>query len=119
MHSGMRRAILEDQSGPGGLGVLVPLRVTHVVLSLDVGGLERNVVNQVREGHELGQSVSVVCLEGSGTLAPQVEALGGRVISLDKRPGIRIEMIAKMKAVFRELRPDVVHTHQVGTLCYA
>ena len=25
------------------------LRVTHVVLSLDVGGLERNVVNQIRE----------------------------------------------------------------------
>src|SRR5205823_1129491 len=55
-----------------------PLRVTHVTLSLDVGGLERNIVNQVREGHRLGQSVSVVCLERPGALAAQVEALGAR-----------------------------------------
>jgi hypothetical protein len=32
-----------------------PLRVTHVALSLDVGRLERNIVNQVPEGHGLGQ----------------------------------------------------------------
>src|SRR5271157_5812987 len=44
-------------------GETTRLRVAHVVLSLNVGGLERNVINQVREGQALGQAVSVICLE--------------------------------------------------------
>ena len=61
-------------------GETTRLRVAHVVLSLDVGGLERNVINQVREGQALGQSVSVICLEAPGMLAEKVEALGGPAI---------------------------------------
>jgi sugar transferase (PEP-CTERM/EpsH1 system associated) len=94
------------------------LHVVHVVLSLDVGGLERNVVNQVREGHALGQRVSVVCLERPGVLAPRVEALGAEVACLDKRPGIRLALIERLRRVFRRWRPDVVHTHQIPTLFY-
>lgn len=94
------------------------LGVTHVVLSLDVGGLERNVVNQVREGQRLGQRVDIVCLERPGTLAPRVEAMGGRVIALDKRPGLRPGMVLRLRRVLRDLRPDVVHTHQLATLLY-
>jgi sugar transferase (PEP-CTERM/EpsH1 system associated) len=94
------------------------LRVVHVVLTLDVGGLERNVVNQVREGQKLGQQVSIVCLERPGTLAGQVEALGGRVVSLNKRPGLRPGMILQARRALCELRPDVVHSHQLATLLY-
>jgi sugar transferase (PEP-CTERM/EpsH1 system associated) len=95
-----------------------PLSVVHVVLSLGVGGLERNVVNQVREGKKLGQRVSVVCLERAGALAPRVEALGGRVVCLEKRPGLRPGMVFRARRLLRELRPDVVHTHQLATLLY-
>lgn len=94
------------------------LRVAHVVLSLDVGGLERNVVNQVREGQALGQSVSVICLERPGVLAPRVEELGGRVLCMHKRPGIRLSLIGRLRSVLRQLRPDIVHTHQIPTLFY-
>jgi sugar transferase (PEP-CTERM/EpsH1 system associated) len=94
------------------------LGVTHVVLTLDVGGLERNVVNQVREGQRLGQRVDIVCLERPGTLAPRVEAMGGRVIALDKRPGLRPDLVMRLRRVLRALRPDVVHTHQLATLLY-
>ncbi len=95
------------------------LHVTHVVLSLDVGGLERNVVNQVRLGRELGQCVSVVCLERRGVLAGRAEELGGVVECLDKRPGLRLRMIGRLAAAFRRLRPAVVHTHQVASLFYS
>lgn len=95
-----------------------PLDVVHVVLSLDVGGLERNVVNQVREGQRLGQRVSIICLERPGTLAARVEAMGGKVVALDKRPGLRPGMVLRLRRVLRELRPDVVHTHQLATLLY-
>jgi glycosyltransferase involved in cell wall biosynthesis len=95
------------------------LRVTHVVLSLDVGGLERNVVNQVREGQRLGQEVVVLCLERRGVLASQVEELGSAVICLGKKPGIQIPLIGKVRAALRDLRPDIIHTHQIPTLFYA
>jgi sugar transferase (PEP-CTERM/EpsH1 system associated) len=95
-----------------------PLRVTHVALSLDVGGLERNIVNQVRLGQGLGQQVSVICLERSGTLASQVEALGAPVICLHKRPGLRLELIGRMKQALRRLRPHIAHTHQIASLLY-
>src|SRR2546423_1485011 len=66
-----------------------PLGVTHVVLSMDVGGSERNVINQVREGRRLGQDVSIVCIERRGTLASAAESLGARVVCLNKPPGVR------------------------------
>src|SRR4051812_26215667 len=64
-----------------------PLRVMHVVLSMDVGGLERIVLDLTREGQRLGQQVAVACLERPGTLAPHLEAAGARVICVDKPPG--------------------------------
>jgi sugar transferase (PEP-CTERM/EpsH1 system associated) len=95
------------------------LNVMHIVLSLDVGGLERNVVNQVREGVKLGQRVAVVCLERPGVLAPQAEKLGARVISLDKPPGIRLGVVGRLRPAVRSFRPHVIHTHQIGSLFYA
>jgi len=95
------------------------LNVTHIVLELDVGGLQRNVVNQVRVGHRLGQRVSIICLERRGPLAERVEELGGHVDCLHKPPGLRFELIDRLAAAFRRLRPAVVHTHQIGSLFYA
>jgi glycosyltransferase involved in cell wall biosynthesis len=95
------------------------LRVAHVVVSMDVGGLERNVVNQVREADRLGQQVNVVCLERPGTLAERVEELGGRIHCMNKPPGLKLGLIARLRGELQCLRPDVVHTHQVVGLFYA
>jgi sugar transferase (PEP-CTERM/EpsH1 system associated) len=94
-------------------------RVAHVVLSMDCGGLEAVVLDLVREGGRLGQDVSVVCLDRPGVLAPRVEAQGARLACLGKPPGIRPSTFHRLGALFRELRPDVVHTHQIGALFYA
>jgi len=94
-------------------------RVCHVVLSLDVGGLERNVINQVRYGRSLGQTVSVICLERPGMLASQVEELGGSVVCLHKQPGLRFNLIPRLRSVLRDLGPHILHTHQIPTLFYA
>jgi len=95
------------------------IRVVHVVLSLDVGGLERMVLDLVREGTRRGQHVSVACVERPGTLASAVEAMGARVVCVDKRAGLRPSSIGRLAMAFRELRPDVVHTHQLTALAYA
>jgi len=93
--------------------------VTHVVLSLDVGGLERVVLALVRQGLLVGQEVSAVCLARPGILAKQVESLGVRVTCLDKPDGLQLRMVKPLCEAFRDLRTDIVHTHQIGALFYS
>lgn len=95
------------------------LRVMHVVLSLDLGGLERLVIDLVREGRTFGQLASVVCLERPGLLAAELEALRVPAFCVEKPPGLRPEIFRRLRKLFRLLQPDVVHTHQIGALCYA
>jgi sugar transferase (PEP-CTERM/EpsH1 system associated) len=112
--NGNRAAISDHVRSPA-----EALHVTHVVLSLDVGGLERGLINQIREGLKLGEKISVICLERPGTLASHLVEMKVPILCLDKQPGIRVGLIGRLKQIFRELQPDVVHTHQIGGLLYA
>lgn len=94
------------------------LKVTHVVLSLECGGLERIVLDLARSGKALGQQVAVICLERRGALAVEVEATGATVLCLNKPPGRSLETVDRVRSALRQLRPDVVHTHQIGALYY-
>jgi glycosyltransferase involved in cell wall biosynthesis len=96
-----------------------PLHVTHVVLSLDFGGLERVVLSLAKASRWFDQDVSLLCLERPGTLAPQAEEIGVPVACVDKPPGLRWDTTDRVREVLRRFRPDVVHTHQMTALLYA
>lgn len=96
-----------------------PLGIVHVVLSLDVGGLERVVLDLIREGNLRGHRSSVLCLERRGALAPRAEAMGAAVTALGKPPGLRPWLVPRIASALRTLAPEVVHTHQIGALLYA
>lgn len=95
------------------------LHVCHVVLSMDVGGLERVVLDLCRQARVSGQQVSILCVQRPGTLAQGAEALGVPVVCAGKPAGFRPDFISVIADLFRTLRPDVVHTHQIGALVYA
>jgi glycosyltransferase involved in cell wall biosynthesis len=97
----------------------LPLHVAHVVLSLDVGGLERVVLDLISAGVELGQRTSVACVSSRGALAGEAEARGATVVCAEKSPGLHLGAISRLKAMLEELHPDVVHSHQIGALFYA
>lgn len=90
-----------------------------MVISLDVGGLERVVLDLIRHGRASGRAMAVACLERPGRLAPLAEAAGAEVYCADKGPGRRPEVVGRLREAFRRFRPDVVHTHQVAALYYA
>ncbi|CAN5596426.1 glycosyltransferase [soil metagenome] len=90
----------------------------HAVLSLDVGGLERIVVDLLREGQRLGQETAVLCIERPGDLAPLAAQLGAKMFCAHKRPGTRPSIIGKTAQMLEEFQPDVVHTHQIAPLFY-
>lgn len=106
------------EPGGGGPPSTRPVRVVHVVLSMDLGGLERVVIDLVREGRALGQHVEVVCVEHAGTLAPEVESLEAPLSALGKPPGFQPAAIRRMRSLIQKVRPDVIHTHQMGALFY-
>ncbi|MGH7194846.1 MAG: glycosyltransferase, partial [Candidatus Saccharimonadales bacterium] len=95
------------------------LRVAHVVLSLDVGGLERVVLDLARAGRSLGQQSLIVCLERPGALAAEAARFGVHVVSLSKPPGLRPALVVRLRSALRQLRPQVIHTHQITALLYA
>jgi len=95
-----------------------PLHVVHGVLSLEVGGLERIVLDLIRVGRRAGHRISVVCIEQPGKLADEASRLGADVHSLDKPPGRIPETVDKAATLLSGFNPDVLHTHQVGALWY-
>jgi glycosyltransferase involved in cell wall biosynthesis len=90
----------------------------HLVLSLEIGGLERLVVDLAREGQRQGQRITVACVERRGRLAPEVEALEIPVLCADKPPGVRPRTVLTLGALMRRARPDVIHSHQITALFY-
>jgi glycosyltransferase involved in cell wall biosynthesis len=85
---------------------------------MDLGGLERVVLDLVNQGRQLGQDVTVICLERPGILAPRVQAAGAQLLCVDKPPGIHLSTIRHIRSLLAKLRPDVVHTHQINPLFY-
>ena len=95
------------------------LKLAHLVLSLDVGGLERVVLELVREGQLLNHEVTVVCVTKPGAMAQCAVDLGAQVVSVDKPPGLQFDTVARLARVFRQHNIELIHTHQIAALLYA
>lgn len=109
-------ALLTEPHAKAGAG---PFKVVHAVLTMEVGGLERIVLDLVRESRRLAQRVTVLCLERPGILAREVESLGAEVLCVHKRPGLSLAISGEVRRILSQLKPDVLHTHQIAALLYA
>lgn len=93
------------------------IRVLHVVISLDAGGMERVLIRVARELAPRGYDISVCGLERRGTLAQRFLA-PERVVSLDKPAGRSLRTVWRLHRLIRDAQPDLVHTHNLGPLIY-
>lgn len=91
--------------------------ITHLLLSLELGGLERGAVNAIRAASK-GFRHSVVCLRRLGPreadLPPEVErhALG---IAGGTRPG----SVLSLRRQLRAMRPDILRCYNQEALLHA
>lgn len=90
------------------------VRLLHLVISLEVGGLERVLVNHIRHADRKRFDVSVVCLAGRGRLATEIEAEGVPVYALDVHGRGLGRGVRRLVAELRRLKPDVIHTHNLS-----
>lgn len=84
--------------------------VAHVVLGLEIGGLERVVVDLVNHSSESSRPV-VVCLQRSGPMAAELRRPGVRVLELARKPGFRPWLALGIRRQLREHDARLVHTH--------
>lgn len=95
------------------------VHVAHVVESLELGGLEKLLVEFARHADRARFDTRIVTLGPRGSLADEVESLGCPVHPLDFPSGLRPRAFPRLAALFRRERINVVHTHGEGPLLYA
>jgi len=87
-----------------------PIRVTHVVVSLAIGGLETVVVNlALRAGDRIRPRV--ICLERLGPLAGRLVDRGIDVECLGTPDTPVMQSVRRLRRRLVEHDPDVLHTH--------
>ena len=88
--------------------------VAHIVHRFDYGGLENGLVNVINSMTQYRHAV--IALTTTTDFAARIESDDVHVFALEKRPGKDPGAYARLWRLLRELRPDVLHTRNVGTL---
>jgi sugar transferase (PEP-CTERM/EpsH1 system associated) len=95
------------------------IRVAHVVLQLQMGGMEKLLVEFARHADRERFALHFVSLGDRGVLAGELEASGWSVTALEEPPGFRPGLILRLARLFHRWQIDVVHTHNTKPLLYA
>jgi len=96
--------------------VAKPIRVMHVVQSLEVGGLENGVVNLLNQLSDQRFKHVVCCLTHAGRLAERIQSKDVEIVEMGL-PTDRFRFpVMKLRRLLRHWAPDIVHTRGWGTI---
>lgn len=88
-------------------------RICYLIPSLELGGTERQLcylVKGLAEDHQ----IDVVCTRRQGPLVDDMAALGAEIHTLDGWGGWDPRARFRLRALFKRLQPDIVHTFLFG-----
>jgi glycosyltransferase involved in cell wall biosynthesis len=94
-------------------------RVVHVAQNLEMGGLERLLVEFARRENRAQFDLHFLLLGKPGVLASEVRAAGWPVTALHQDEGFRPLLYLRLLWHFLRVQPDAVHTHDDRPLIYA
>lgn len=97
--------------GPHG----VPL-IAHVIFRLDVGGLENGLVNLINRMPAERFRHAIICLTDYSAFRRRIQRSDVAVFALHKPPGNNLVVHFKLWRLLMQLRPDIVHTRNIGAL---
>lgn len=93
----------------------------QVVQHLAPGGIETMALDLQRFSQDEDNSY-IVSIDGTVEQLcakwPRLKERADRIICLDKPPGMSWQAIKKLTEIFKQLKPEVVHTHHIGPLLY-
>ena len=97
-------------------GSAVPITIAHVVFRFDYGGMENGVVNLINGSDPARFRHVVIALTEVTEFSDRVHAGRATFVALGKRPGKDPAAYLRLWRRLRELKPDIFHTRNVGTL---
>lgn len=96
------------------------IKVLQIVPNFQVGGAEKVVLDYLLNQHRALLEIRAVSLYGyqETIYTKAAQASGADVVYLNKRPGLDVSVLPRLRRVIADYKPDVVHTH-LYTLKYA
>ena len=91
------------------------INILHIVLSLDIGGLETFVIDLVRNVSNETKGY-IICLDGLGELGESIDDIP--VVTLGKLPGMQFGCVKRIRALVKQYNIDLIHTHNEGAHFY-
>ena len=89
------------------------MRIVQVMPEFGLAGAEIMCENLTYQLQKLGHEVTVISMYNfHSAITERLEKSGVEVRYMNKKSGIDFSQILKMKKLFKEIRPDVVHTHR-------
>ena len=90
--------------------------IAHVMYRFDVGGLENGVVNLINHLPPDAYRHAVISLTEITDFRRRIVRDDVQFIALNKRPGHALWMYPRLFRLFRQLRPQIVHTRNLAAL---
>ncbi len=95
-----------------------PRLVMHIIHRLAVGGLENGLVNLINNIPPDRYRPTIVSLTEATDFRDRIQRKDVPVIALHKQPGKDLGSHVRLLRLLREVRPDIVHTRNLGALEY-
>jgi glycosyltransferase involved in cell wall biosynthesis len=90
-----------------------PIKILQLLASMPVGGAEQMVAALATALDPREFQVRVACIGAPGPMAAELSQAGHPVVSLglDLKHTSKFTIIRRLRALLRELQPDILHTH--------
>jgi sugar transferase (PEP-CTERM/EpsH1 system associated) len=92
--------------------------VVHLIYRLDIGGLETLLVDAINRMPAHKYRHAVVCLTDYTEFAQRITRPGVELVALHKPPGLELGTHKRLFKLLRQMRPEVLHTYNLGTIEY-
>ena len=90
--------------------------VAHVVHRFDVGGLENGVVNLINHMPAECYRHAVIALTEVTEFKKRVTCNDVQIVALNKSRGHGVKIYPHLYRLFRQMRPDILHTRNLAAL---
>jgi sugar transferase (PEP-CTERM/EpsH1 system associated) len=93
-----------------------PPLIAHVIYSLSTGGLENGLVNIINRMPPDQYRHAIICITRADGFAERITVPNVKIYELHKKEGHDSDFYKRLRQLFKELRPDVVHSRNLAAL---